>query len=296
MNRNIIRIIALIGALITSGTKAEEPAEPKPGLTVFAASEQDGLGRNHAEVTLKPDLTLEKGEYKVGYEGSFYRSKDTDGTERGWMTLASEIRAENEEWTLDIGRASTGTCAGYRHAPTTTGFDNQGMIKGTVRTYTGTILTHKETGLSLGQVASDTRMTPTHWDSTLVGWAKELSKEWTIHLQATGGRRPLSSAAATIKWQPDENTTVVAEGFYLSHEETGIMTANRKVTENLTLFAGAQITSPRTGKPEGVATAGASYNLGRGFQLVGAVHQELGTDRQTMAILGIKYAGDFRQR
>ena len=296
MNRNIIRIIALIGALVTGGAKAEEPAEPKPGLTVFAASEQDGLRKNHAEVTLKPDLTLEKGEYKVGYEGSFYRSKDTDGTEMGWMTLASEIRAVNEEWALDIGRANTRAYAGYLYAPTTTGFDNQGMIKGTVRTYTGTILTHKETGLSLGQVASDTRMTPTHWDSTLLGWAKELNKEWAIHLQGTGGRHPLSSAAATIKWQPDENTAVVAEGLYLSHEKTGILTANRKVTENLTLFAGTQITSPRTGKPEGLATAGASYNLGGGFQVVSAVQQGIGGDRQTRALLGIKYAGDFRQR
>ena len=296
MNRNIIKIIALIGALAGGEIKAQEEPEAKPGLTVFAASEQQGTRKNYAEVIFKPDITYQAGEYKAGYYGSFYRAKETTGAETEWMTLASEIRAENKEWALDIGRSSTGTCAGYRHAPTTTGFDNQGMIKGTVRTYTGTILTHKETGLSLGQVASDTRMTPTHWDSTLVGWAKELSKEWTIHLQATGGRSPLSSAAATIKWQPDENTTVVAEGFYLNHEETGIMTANRKVTENLTLFAGAQITSPRTGKPEGVATAGASYNLGRGFQLVSAVQQEIGGDRQTMAILGIKYAGDFRQR
>ena len=139
-------------------------------------------------------------------------------------------------------------------------------------------------------------MTPTHWDSTLVGWAKELNKEWAIHLQGAGGRRPLSTLGATIRWQPTDDTTVVAEGIYLNHEKTGILTVNQKLTEDLTLFAGAQTTSPRTGKPEGLATAGASYNLGGGFQLVSAVQQEIGGDRRTTALIGLKYAGDFRQR
>ena len=296
MTHKLIKIIALIGALAGGESKAQEAPEPKPGLTVFAASEQQGTRKNYAEVIFKPDITYQAGEYKAGYYGSFYRAKETTGAETEWMTLASEIRTENKEWALDIGRVNTRTCAGFLYAPTTTGFDNQGMIKGTARTYTGMILTHKETGLSLGQVANDTRMTPTHWDSTLVGWAKELNNEWAIQLQATGGRRALSSAAATIKWQPDTKTAVVAEGIYLNHEKTGILTVNRKVAEGLTLFAGAQVTSPRTGKPEGMATAGVSYQLGWGCQLVGAIHQQIGTDRTTTAILGIKYAGDFRQR
>jgi len=296
MTHKLIKIIALIGALAGGEAKAQEEPEPRPGLTILAASEQQGTRKNYVEAIFQPDITYQAGEYKAGYYGSFYRAKETTGTEMGWLTLASKIRAENEEWALELGRSCTREYAGYLYAPTTTGFDNQGMIKGTSRTYTGVSLTHKETGLSLGQVAGDTRMTPTHWDSTLVGWAKELNREWAIHLQATGGRRALSSAAATIKWQPDKKTAVVAEGIYLNHEKTGILTMNRTVAEDLTLFAGAQITSPRTGKSEGLATAGVSLQLGRDFQLVSAVQQQIGTDRTTTAILGIKYAGDFRQR
>ena len=296
MTHKLIRLIALIGVLAGGEAKAQEEPEPKPGLTILAASEQQGTRKNYAEVIFQPDITYQAGEYKAGYYGSFYRAKETTGTEMGWLALASKIRAENEEWALELGRSCTREYAGYLYAPTTTGFDNQGMIKGTSRTYTGVSLRHKETGLSLGQVASDTRMMPTHWDSTLVGWAKELNKEWAIHLQATGGRRPLSTLGATIKWQPTDDMTVVAEGLYWNRETTGILTANRKVTEDLTLFAGVQATSPRQGKPEGLATAGANYNLWHGFQLVGAVHQNIGSDRRTTAILGIKYAGDFRQR
>ena len=294
MKHKIIKLLALIGALWTHSAKAEQIQEPKPGLTVLAASEQDGVKKNYAEILLQPDITCQKGEYKLGYYGSFYRAKETTGAEIDWMTLASKIRAENDDWALEVGRSCTRQYAGYLYAPTTTSFDNQGMIKGTSRTYTGTTLTHKETGLTLGQVASDTRMTPTHWDSTLVGWAKELNDEWAIHLQATGGRKPLSTLGATLKWQPTKETAVVAETLHWNRETTGILTANHKLTDDLNLFAGAQMTSPHKGKPEGLATAGACYNLGKGFQLVAAAHQKLGTGRTTTALLGIKYAGDFR--
>lgn len=294
MKHGIIKLLALTGALLSTTAKAEEKQAPKPGITVFAASEQDGLKKNYTEITLKPDITCQKGEYKLGYYGSFCRAKETTGTEIDWMTLASKIRAENNDWTLEIGRSCTREYAGYLYAPTTTSFDNQGMIKGTSRIYTGTSLTHKETGLTLGQVASDTRMTPTHWDSTLVGWGKEVNNEWAIHLQTTGNRKTLSTLGATVKWQPTKETAVVAEGLYWNKETTGILTANNKLTDDLTLFAGAQMTSPQRGKPEGLATMGANYNLGKGFQLVMAAQQKLGTDRATSALLGIKYAGDFR--
>ena len=294
MKHKIIKLLTIISALCAHTIKAEENPEPKPGLTVFAASEQDRLKKNYAEITLKPDITSQKGEYKLGYYGSFYRAKETTGAEIDWMTLASKIRAENDDWALEVGRSCTRQYAGYLYAPTTTSFDNQGMIKGTSRTYTGTTLTHKKTGFTLGQVAGDTRMTPTHWDSTLVGWAKELNDEWAIHLQATGGRKPLSTLGATLKWQPTKETAVVAEALHWNRETTGILTANHKLTDDLSLFAGAQMTSPHQGKPEGLANAGACYNLGKGFQLVAAAHQKLGTGRTTTALLGIKYAGDFR--
>ena len=294
MTHKIIKLLAIIGALYGWSAKAQENTEPQPGLRVLTASEQAGVKKNYTEVLLQPDITCKKGDYELGYYGSFYRAKDTPGDKTDWMTLVSKIRVENDDWSLDVGRSQTRKYAGYLYAPTTTGFDNLGMIKGTSRTFTGTILTHKGTGLTLGQGASDTRMTPTHWDSTLVGWAKELDDEWALHLQATGGRSPLSTLGATLRWQPTRTTTVVAEGLYWNKETTGILTANHKLTDNLTIFAGAQMTNPQQGKPDGLATAGVCYDLRWGCQLVIAAQQTLRSDSQTSAILGVKYTGNIR--
>ena len=296
MTNRIIRLLAIISTLLTCNARAEKVSEPKAGVTVLAATEQNGLKSNHGEVILKPDIGWEKGDFKVGYYGSFYRSKESDGSEIDWLTLASKIQAENEDWTLEIGRSTTRKYAGFLYTPTTTGFDNLATVKGMARTYTGTILTHKESGVTMGQVANDTRMTPTHWDSTLLGWAGDLNNEWGIQLQVAGGRRPLTSGGLTLKWQPNRKTALVAEGFYLNREKSAILTANRKLTDDLTLFAGAQLTSPRSGKPEGLATLGMSYDIGAGFSVVIAAHQNLGSDKTTEAILGIKYWGDFRQK
>ena len=283
-----------MGALFGPMAKAQEAQTTRPGITILAATEQDTTDKNNTEVTLKPDMTCRCGEYALGYYGSFYRAKSTPGEVIGWLTLASNIRAENDDWALTIGRTATRTCAGYLYAPTTSGFDNRAMTRGTSRTFTGAILTHKGSGLTLGQVASDTRMTPTHWDSTLLGWAKDLDREWSIHLQATTGRRPLSTLGATLKWQPSPTTTLVAEGFFWNRETTAILTGNHKLTEDLILFAGAQMTHPNRGKPDGLATAGACYNLGGGIQLVLAAGQGLGRDKRTSFLFGLKYAGNFR--
>ncbi len=289
-HKKLIRLLAIIGTLCTCTAKADETKELEPAATILANSEQENLKNNHAEISILPELTWTQGEDKIGYSGIFYRSKDTDGDETEWTTTTSEIQAENEDWALDVGRTIT---RAY-YTPTTVNFDNKARGKGASRIYTGTILTHKETGLTLGQVAEDKRMTPSHWDSTLIGWKKELDDKWALQLQATTGPRPLTSAAATLRWQPTDGITVVAEALYKDHEKTGVLTANHNLSDNLTLFAGAQITNPQKGKTEGLATAGVNYNLGHGLQLTGAIQQELGTERGTAAMIGIKYTGTTR--
>ena len=286
----MIKLLGIIAALCTCTAKAEETKNLKSEATILAKSEQGNLKNNHAEISILPKLSWEQGEDKIGYQGIFYRSKDTDGTQTEWTTTTSEIRAEDEDWSLDIGRSST---RAY-YTPTTVSFDNKARGKGASRIYTGTILTHKGTGLTLGQVAEDKRMKLSHWDSTLLGWATQLSDEWGLQLQATTGPRVLASAAATLSWQPTDDTTVVAEALYKDHKKTGILTTNHNLSDDLTLFAGAQITSPQTGKTEGLATAGLSYNLGHGLQLTGAIQQEIGTERGTAAMIGIKYTGAIR--
>ena len=295
MKSKFIRLLAIIGALCAHTAKSQESSEPRAGLTVLAATEQEEDKKNHTEITLKPDLKWEKGEYKVGYYGSFYGSKDSDDEKAEWKTLTSEIRAENDAWRLDIGRSSTCQYASCICAPTTTGFDNKGIGRGAGRSYTGAILTHKDTGLSLGQVANDTNVTFKHWDNLLFGWKKEFNDTWGLHLQATVGRRALLSAGATLRWKPTDTTSVVAEAFYKDHEKSAILAANHRLTDDLTLFAGGQMTSPEKGKSDGLATLGLNYHLGKGIRLIIAGQQKFGSERETRAILGIKYCGNFRQ-
>ena len=290
----ILRLLAIAGALLGTTAKAQEKPTPKPGLTVFASNEQNGLKKNYTGLTLKPDLTYQTGKYKLGYYGSFYQEKNVPGENTDWITLANKMQFEDENWILEAGKSNTRQYAGCLHTPTTCSFDNRGIAKGTGRTFTGTILTHKDTGLSLGQVASDAHMAPKHWDNTLLGWTKGLNQEWAIQLQVSGTPKKLSTVGGTIKGHPTDTITVVAEGFYKGKETTGLLTANHKLTDRLNLFAGTQMTWPDHGKATGLATAGASCTLGKGFTLVVAGQQTLGEKKETTAVIALKYAGDFR--
>ena len=291
----IIKLLTIIGSLILARTsKAQEMTSPKPGITVQAATEQDGK-KNHTEITLKPQLEYKIGEYKVGYYGAFWCAKDSGEDIGKWVTTLNKVRVENEEWAVEIGKSGTREYASFLYTPTTTGFDNRGIGKGTSRTYSGSILTHKQTGLTIGYVSSDTKISPSHWDSALLGWKVEPNNRWALHLQMAIKRNEILSSGVTLKWQPTDNTSIVAEGLYRNKETTALLTANHRITDNLKLFAGAQITSPYRGKPDGLATMGASYQIGKGFTLVIAGQQKLGTDRATTALFGIKYSGNFRQ-
>ena len=285
---NIIRLLSVIAALLlTKATNAEEKTEIKPGLSVTATTEQDGAKKNHAEVLLKPKLEWEKDGYKAGYYGSFYKSKDTDGAEQEWTTLVSKVRVESDDWDVEIGRSNTRehTCG------TTIDFDNRAAGKGSTRTHTGAIGTYQ--GWSLGLVSSEARMTSQHWNCLLVGWKGNLTDSLAIQLQAKTGKRELLSSATTIKWQPTSKTSVMGDIFYQNHETTGSLTANHNLSDDLTLFAGAQITSPHKGTANGLANLGLKYTFWKDFKAWGAVQQQIGQATKTAALLGLQWSYDF---
>ncbi len=293
-HNKIIRLLAITGTLLTATAKAQEADKINPGLGVFAVTEQDTTPKNYIGISLQPEITWEKDGYKLGYYGAFYREENNPGTDSAWSTVASKVQAENEEWAFEIGRTNTRQYAGHLCTPTTSSFDNQGAGKGTTRNYSGMILTHKGTGLSLGQVSPNGNLKLSNLDQTLLGWARELSEEWAIQLQVAGDGKGLSRAGATIKWQPTDTTTTVAEGFYKEDETTTLLTASHKLTANLTLFGGAQMTWPEKKESCALLTAGASYKLGSNFTLVTAVQEKIGSDQETTGLLGLKYSGTIR--
>ena len=178
-------------------------------------------------------------------------------------------------------------------APTTTSFDNRAVGKGVSKKYTGAIMTHQDTGVSLGIVTDEARMTAKHWDNVMIGWNARLNKWLAVQLQASADKKGLTFAGATIKWQPTTDTTVMAEAFRQNDEKTAVLAANHCLTDNVTLFTGTQITSPRDKKAEGLANAGVNYKIGKYLQFVGAVQQEIGKNRKTAALLGLKFSRDF---
>ena len=291
-HNKIIRLLAITGALLTATARAQTAEKINPGLGVFTATEQDTTPKNYIGINIQPNLTWEADNCKVGYYGSFYCEKNDPGTDSDWATLGSKIQAESEGWTLEIGRGNTQKYAGHLYTPTTSSFDNLGAGKGTTRNYTGAILTHKGTGLSLGQVASNGNLS--HLDQTLLGWTKELTEQWAIQLQAAADQNGLSKTGASLKWQADDATALVAEGFYKDHETTALLTANRRLTDNLTLFGGAQMTWADEKETGGLLTAGASYKLGNNITLVTAAQQKIGDDAETTALAGIKFNGNLR--
>jgi len=292
-HNKIIRLLTITGALLTATVKAQETEKINPGLGVYTATEQDCSPKNYIGLSLQPNLTWETAECKLGYYGSFYREENNPGDDSDWLTSISKIQAENDNWAIEIGRANTQQYAGLRYTPTTSSFDNLGAQNGTTRNYTGAILTHKNTGLSLGQVASDGNLKLDNLDQTVLGWAKELTPRWAIQLQAAQDEKCFQTGA-TIKWQPEDTTTVITEGFLSEEQTTALLTASHKLTDNLNLFGGIQMTWKKSEKPHGLATAGASYNLGHGLTLVTAAQQEIGADTGTTALAGIKYSRNFR--
>ena len=290
----IIKLLAITGTLLTATAKANEAEKIKPALGIFTVTEQDTSGQTYIGASLSPEISWTTDDLKLAYYGSFYREGKDPGEDSGWSTLVSKVQAENEEWKLEIGRNNTRKYAGHLYTPTTCNFDNKGVGKGTCRKYTGTILSHKESGVSLGLVAPDGNLKANNLDQILLGWATELSDEWALQLQLAADKDGLDKAGATIKWQPTDTTTVVTEAIHKDDKTTTLLTTNHKLTDDLTLFGGAQMTWAKDGEDTGLLTAGARYKIGSNFTAVAATEQKIGSDRETTVLAGIQYSGNCR--
>ena len=299
MKNRFLRFLAVLGALWTvtpkvAGAEAKENVKAKADVTVFANVEQVDDGSTFGDITLKPRVAVEKGEYKINYTGSFYNWAYTDHTRGDWLTLMSRLQLENDDWNFQLGRMQLRPdYVAYLATPMTTTLDNDIMLAGTPRTFTGTHLAHKETGLGVGLVAHDTRMTPTHWDTGLLTWEKKFGTEWGLAAHVGAGDKGFHNAGLTVAWMPTDRTSVVAEGIYDKKTTHGILGVRHKVTDRLALFAGTRVGKPDQGKASGWVAAGASYDLGKGFTAVAAVEQDIGGEHATHGIIGLRYCSNF---
>ena len=297
--KKFLRFLAVIGALwnVTpkaAGAEAKENDKVQANVTVFANAEQVDDKETFGDVTLKPQIEVANGDYKANYTGSFYNWGYTDRTHGDWLTLMSRLQLETSDLALQVGRMQLRPdYVAYLKTPMTTTLDNDIMCAGTCRTFTGTHLAHKGTGLGVGLVANDTRMTPTHWDTGLVTWEKKFGNEWGVAAHVGAGDKGFHNAGLTVAWMPTDKTSVVAEGIYNGGVTHGILGARHKLTDDLALFAGLKVDKANQGKVTGWATAGASYDLGKGFSVVGAVKQDIGGHHETHGIVGLRYCGNF---
>lgn len=300
MKNRFLKLLAIMGALWSVTPKAtgaeanENDIKTSANVTVFANTEQVDDESTFGELTLAPHVGIEKGDWKLGYSGMFYNSGYTDGTHGDWMTFDSQLKLENPDWSFQVGRMMLRPdFAAYLAMPTTTTLGNDIKAAGSSRIFTGTRFTHKETGLGVGLIANDTRMTPTHWDTGLVTWEKRFGDEWGVAAHIGAGDKGFHNAGATIAYMPTDKTTFVAEGIYKDKATHGILGAQHKLTDDLAVFAGLKVDKPNHGKVGGWATVGLGYDLGHGFRAVGAVKQDIGGRHETHGIIGLQYAGNF---
>ena len=299
MKNKFLRLLAVIGALWSVAPKAtaaesKENSKVSADLTFFARAEQVDDGSTFGDMGLKPHVSVEKDEYKAEFLGSFYNSAYTNQKKGEWLTLMSRLKLENKDWELQVGRMQLYPAfTGFIKTPLTTTLDNELMAAGTTRTFTGTRLSHKGSGLGVGLVANDTRMTPSHWDTGLLTWEKRLSKEWGLAAHIGAGDKGFHNAGFTACWTPTDKTSMVAEGIYAQKATHGILGIQHKLTDDLAVFAGTKISKENEGKLNGWITAGASYNLGKGFSTVAAVKQDVGGNHKPHGIIGLRYCGNF---
>ena len=300
MKNKFLKLLAIMGALWSVTPKAagaeanENDIKTSANVALFANTEQVDDESTFGELTLAPEATIEKGDYKLGYSGMFYNWGYTDHTYGDWMTLKSRLQLENNDWELQLGRMMLRPdYASFLavNLPTTLGNDIKSG--GGARILTGTRLAHKETGLGVGLVANDTRMTPSHWDTGLLTYDKRFNDEWALAGHIGAGDKGLHNAGFTVAWTPSKKTTVVAEGLYAQKATYGVLGVQHSLTDDLALFAATKVSKPNQGKLQGWLTAGANYNLGKGFSAVAAFKQDIGGEHNPHGIIGIKYAGNF---
>lgn len=302
MKNKLLKMLAVMGALWGTTPKAnaegaddqQRDLKTDANVTLYVNGEKASEQKAFGDITIKPHIGFELDQKGVYYEGSFYRWGELDGAKTDWMTLMSKIVLHSEDWEAMIGRECTPfQTAGYKNVPSTTFFSNDVRLNGTSRGFTGANLTYKPWGVELGCLASDARMTPSHWDSALIGYKKQFNKEWGVQFQAAGGAKPLTYGGATVAWTPDKNKAVVGEVMYKNNKTTGVLSAKYGITDRLSLFANTEVYKPNKGKIGGLVEAGVSYDFGKGFTGVAAVQQDIGGNHDTHAVIGLQYIGNF---
>ena len=266
--------------------------EPKGQVTVVNNWEQDGRKPLFGEVFVIPKFSLEKEDRKIGYQGIFWRAGYTDGDVDGWCRTEQFLSLENEDLKLRIGRVLVREYAGYMYCPTTPRFDDLSAAKGTGVGFTGIHAMHKATGLGFGIASSNNQMNPNDWDTGYLTWHKELCDEFAVQAHIGAMRSELTRAGLTAKWKPNKNITLVAEGIYKNKEMSELLTVNYQITDNLKAFGGFELTHPERGKAEGLITGGLDYRIKQtGIHLFAGMHQEIGGERVTSAVAGIRLQG-----
>ena len=297
--KKLLRFLAVVGALwnVTpkaAGAEAKENVKAKADVTILANAEQVDEGETFGDLTLKPRVEVANDDYKLEYFGSFYNYGYTDGTHGDWMTFMSRLKLETSDWALQVGRMQLRPdYVAYMATPMTTTLGNDLMLAGTSRIFTGTHFAHKKTGLGVGFVANDTRMTPTHWDTGLLTYDKRFNDEWALAAHIGAGDKGFHNAGLTVAWTPTDKTTFVAEGIYKDKTTYGILGAQHKLTDDLAVFAGMKVGKPNQGKATGWAAAGLRYRLSKDFTAVAAVQQDIGGEQKPHGIIGLQYAGSF---
>ena len=195
-------------------TSEKEDTNAQAELTFFNNIEQDGVRPMYAETCLLPNVSVEKGGKKLGFQGCYWRFGDASGDISDWWRLATHVNFETEDIRLRVGRVLVREYAGYVYCPTTPRFDNISTAKGVGMGFTGLNFAHKPTGLGFGVASDNNQMNPHDWDTGYLTWNKEFWDQFAVQAHIGGTRSDLTRAGLTAKWKPSKDFTLVAETIY----------------------------------------------------------------------------------
>ncbi|MBQ4471998.1 MAG: hypothetical protein II942_01970 [Alphaproteobacteria bacterium] len=292
MRKQLIRMLAIAGAIfnlsITQGHAEEQvPQKAHATISVNANGEAHNADYAEAEVLVTPKATAQIRDAVATYTGTFRKLTKSDGTTDDWQTYAHKVSVADDTWNLTFGRHSLRKFGG---TTTATGFDN--AIAGTLgRTFTGGFVGYKPYDLTIGLAATDGVIDPGHWNMLLASWSHRFDDVLGVHVFTGITKDHVEKAGLAIEYKPTDNFQVLLDGVYGKSKSVGLLAANYKLSDDVKLFAGSEVTIPDKGRTTGSLIGGVEGHLGHGIKLVGAVQQDLGHEHETKAVFGFKFNG-----
>ena len=291
--KKLARTLAILGTLINVSVAVAQPQKTEQNTQASIALRSTGETHNadyaEGDVILAPKVSTQIGPAQVNYTGIFRRTANTDGETSDLQTFVNKVGVANDTWNLQLGRCSFRQ---FGDVSTTDNFDNDMSAKGMGRSFTGAFVGYLPVNLTLGVCSSDGEMKWDHGDMLMTSWSHCFDEHLGFQLHGAVTEDHLEKAGLAVEYKPTDSVSLLADAVYSRSGTSTMLLGNFQASENVKLFAGAEVTDSRDDGTSGKAVVGLEGKLGHGFNAVGAVQQSFSSDssdNNTTVVLGLRF-------